>query len=526
MLPKEVPPSISTEQFSQFARNTNSQPFNFATKAAHLGTHSLSRPGGARRPLHIVNPFNYTNLALSVKERWQKINHIISSSQFSISQPTPDQAARRALVPAKNTKAELTDKKIETRSRGKFILKIDINRFYPSIYTHSIGWAVEGKTTAKANRRGRSAGNDLDKFSRECQDDQTMGIPIGPDTSLVISELIASRIDERLSNEGFYGFRFMDDYEIVCPTRLQAERALDHFFAASSEYCLAPNPIKTKIYELPIEFTDRWTRKLANFVFSDKPRLQRLDTIQYFELAFQLHRKFPEQGILPYAIKRLQQVELEDSAWPTCRSLICQCILAEPACVRYSSAILHRYESSTVANEVKDALNSIIFMHGSFDHGSEVAWAIFLCQQLNIQITPEATNALAKSRDPIVRVSACFAATNVIRDTSPLHAWKADVTATDSLKKEYWLLAYEAHRRDWNFLVAANGSPIQADANFSSASSADVSFLVDPQTLVNGATDVSHDPYSDDDDETFSTAEEESPDSSDPAQINDRDFPF
>lgn len=500
MLPKELPPSFSTEAFSYFVRDSSPLTSErFQTKSAILGTHSLARPGGVRRALHIVHPFAFTNLTKGIETHWGHVHPIIDASLFSISKPTNDLSSRRALIPTKSTKAELTDRKIETRSRGRFLLKIDISRFYPSIYTHSIGWAIEGKPASKANRRGRSPGNELDSLLRQCQDDQTVGVPVGPDSSLAISELIASRIDEHLTGKGFSGFRFMDDYEIVCRTRFEAEKALDEFLSISSEYCLAPNPMKTKIYELPIEFNDRWTRKLADYSFSDHREHHRRDIINYFDLAFQYHSEFPNQGILPYAIKRLQQVDIPDSAWPTCRSLISQCILAEPACVRYASTILRSRESECVAPEIEDALNSIILTHGGFDHGSEVSWAIFLSQQLGISISSAATTELARSRDPIVRVAACFAATTVIADTTPFHHWKTEVTSEDSLRKEHWLLTYEAYCRGWNFLTDSNKNPVEEDANFSQAKTAGVSFLLDPQAVTEDAEYVLYDPYSDGD---------------------------
>jgi hypothetical protein len=85
------------------------------------------------------------------------------------------------------------------RSIGsRYLLKTDIARFYPSIYTHSIPWALHGKDAARKDKEYKLLGNRLDLWMRETQDKQTGGIPIGPDTSFVVGEVIASAIDLRL----------------------------------------------------------------------------------------------------------------------------------------------------------------------------------------------------------------------------------------------------------------------------------------------------------------------------------------
>jgi hypothetical protein len=102
------------------------------------------------------------------------------------------------------------------RSVGKrFVLTADFSRYYPSIYTHAIPWAIHGKAAARADIT--LFGNRLDERIRESQDSQdkqTGGIPIGPDTSFLIGEVVAAAIDRRLEDKigKLHGTRFVDDY--------------------------------------------------------------------------------------------------------------------------------------------------------------------------------------------------------------------------------------------------------------------------------------------------------------------------
>jgi hypothetical protein len=100
----------------------------------------------------------------------------------------------------------------------RYLLYADTSRYYTTIYTHSISWALHGKSVAKERRHDKSLlGNQLDELVRATQDSQSVGIPIGPDTSLIISEIIGTAIDlelrERLSaaNIKMQGHRYLDD---------------------------------------------------------------------------------------------------------------------------------------------------------------------------------------------------------------------------------------------------------------------------------------------------------------------------
>ena len=77
----------------------------------------------------------------------------------------------------------------------RYLLKTDIARFYPSIYTHSVPSALHGKAAARADKKYKLLGNRIDLWLRETQDKQTGGIPIGPDTSFLIGEILGTALD-------------------------------------------------------------------------------------------------------------------------------------------------------------------------------------------------------------------------------------------------------------------------------------------------------------------------------------------
>ena len=72
--------------------------------------------------------------------------------------------------------------------------------FYHSLYTHSIPWALHGKDNAKANRQNPAPiANSIDTALRNTQDQQTLGIPVGPVTSDLLSELLGNGLGPGVS---------------------------------------------------------------------------------------------------------------------------------------------------------------------------------------------------------------------------------------------------------------------------------------------------------------------------------------
>jgi hypothetical protein len=141
------------------------------------------------------------------------------------------------------------------------LLKADLSRFYHTLYTHSISWALHTKAVAKARQFDRTLyGNLIDEAVRNTQDKQTLGIPVGPVTSDLISELLGASLDEELSNlrPGLKGLRYVDDYYLYFANRSEAEAALADLHSVANHFAVEINPLKTRISELPEPIQPGW----------------------------------------------------------------------------------------------------------------------------------------------------------------------------------------------------------------------------------------------------------------------------
>lgn len=122
------------------------------------------------------------------------------------------------------------------------------------------------KAVAKVNRNPNLLGNRLDQWIRNSNGAQTSGIPIGPDTSLLIAEIVLWTIDRELLSRrpGLAGIRVSDDYEIACGTYSDAGATLAELQTVLAEYELRLNPMKTEIVELPRPLEKAWVRDIRS----------------------------------------------------------------------------------------------------------------------------------------------------------------------------------------------------------------------------------------------------------------------
>ncbi len=213
--------------------------------------------------------------------------------------------------------------------------------FYPSIYTHSLPWAVHGKDVVKQAMRVRHGLNNLwsnkfDVLLRNLNEQQTVGIPIGPDISRVVSEIILGAVDVELHRtlRNLRGIRYIDDYEFSVDSESEADRIVSTLQTILGTYELDLNLNKTEVVKLPTELERWWVSELRTYVFRNAGATgQKNDLVDYFNRSFRFSKEMPAEGVLKYAIARLNGLDVEEGNWSLYESLLAQCAIVEPACL-------------------------------------------------------------------------------------------------------------------------------------------------------------------------------------------------
>ena len=288
--PRELPPPFTTRDFAAFAVNHQGP---WPEKWTQSVSHHLARPGGLRRPLSIPNPSGFFRLADLLVSHWSTVRDHTWRKTLSASRPYVTKKSHREIVPRYRF-SERPRLRAFSRRGGQYLLSTDISQFYSSLYTHSIPWALHGKAASKAalatkGRKSASLGDSIDRALRLMNHGQTNGIPIGPDTSLVVAELVLAAVDTKLQhNVPLSGFRYVDDYELTFSSRSAAEEALAAIESCLTDFGLVLNPRKTSIQELPLPLRERWAIELSRSLVreDDHPVGQRDDILTLFSIAF------------------------------------------------------------------------------------------------------------------------------------------------------------------------------------------------------------------------------------------------
>lgn len=460
--PKELPPPFSTRSFGDFAGTAAAAILQLDTsnkkgiknnQASQPAIHNLARSGTLRRKLAIPNPVNQYQVARAVVEGWGYLKSTCAESPFSLTTPTYRRHGVRAINPRYDFDA-IPVARARSRTASRYLLATDLSQFYPSIYTHSIPWALHTKAVAKARPNDFSLlGNVIDLAVRNGQDRQTIGVPIGPDTSLAIAESILSSVDSQLTGPiSERGYRYIDDISCGFRTIADAEDTLGRLQYLLGDLQLQLNPKKTRITDLPSELEASWVPHLRLFTFRrSSPSAQQTDLLSYFGRAFELASDHREEAILRYSVQRLRSINVMDKNWPLYESLLLQCLSVEPGTAPAVIGELYKYHLRMRLDRIRvtDSLEQLIEAHAPLHHGSEVVWALWgaICLGCVLR-APVVEKALSVS-DPCIALCALHAIRSGLVhgavDLSKLEALMHD----DELFDDRWLLVYEANVKGW-----------------------------------------------------------------------------
>jgi len=472
-LPKELPPTFSSRSLGDCAEryDRSETPLDGVDKQARLWrqyeVHNLARAGTLRRELAIVNPIPYWRLVRAVASAWTALKTAAEESPISLIRPI--EGLPRNLI----TGRDLPAARATARSKGKFVLQADISNFYGSIYTHTIPWALHGKTEARAALGGGKAGeallgDTLDKLCRAMQDGQSVGLPVGPDVSLLLAEVILSKVDASvLAMCAGKGLRFIDDYELVFDSESRAIEIRTALQSALAEFRLTLNPLKTEIHRLPVGLDNGWSRELWRMI-SRKPALQRGVIVDYFDRAFELAQSRPAAGVLKFALGKLSTKAFSSDAESLAEDLVLQCGRVEAGCLPHMLVILLRRKTHRDgwSETLTEAFDSVVREHAPQRHSSEVAWALWACLGFKLELSDVAAQAVMQMEDSVCSLLLYQAHLNgLLEPGSNFDVWKTSLGA-DDLRGPRWLLAYELTRLGFT-LDATGANYVTRDPLFS-----------------------------------------------------------
>ncbi len=115
---------------------------------------SVARSSYSRRTTSIPNPVSFYALAKDICEYWPQIQAHYDKSKISRSIPGTD-GSLRAIELTKFS--DLYEARVCQSAGSRYALVTDISSYFPTVYTHTIPWALHTKPVAKANKTKKTA---------------------------------------------------------------------------------------------------------------------------------------------------------------------------------------------------------------------------------------------------------------------------------------------------------------------------------------------------------------------------------
>lgn len=142
--PEELPPPFTTRSFSKYRAAIGKA---WVTAGAYPKSipeaYSIPRIKVARRELSIVNPIAEYDVCKIIADNWVEIRKHLRSCSYSAEAVEISTTRHRAVPKPDFTLVSLRQAEIDSMYDN--ILIGDVSRFYGTLYTHSIPWALHTK---------------------------------------------------------------------------------------------------------------------------------------------------------------------------------------------------------------------------------------------------------------------------------------------------------------------------------------------------------------------------------------------
>ncbi|MCD4675643.1 MAG: hypothetical protein K8S18_06545 [Desulfobacula sp.] len=159
MFSEKLTKIFSSESFGKWIRTNGLTKYK--KKSFSVVSFHLTRNNNAPRILEIPHPIAYYRLCNEIKKNWQHIITTIGEvddySDRSMVTPKPNNLNHRLVsMLSYNMRHDEKLLVLDKAFKSKYFVHADVANCYPSIYSHSIPWALVGHKEAKNNINDKS----------------------------------------------------------------------------------------------------------------------------------------------------------------------------------------------------------------------------------------------------------------------------------------------------------------------------------------------------------------------------------
>lgn len=455
--PNELPPCFNTQSFADNHvevqnyirdRKDASEPVIFS------GYKNIN----SRRDFAIPNPLSYAILANTIVKNSTELFKIFDNSKNSLTVPLNTLPNKdQSFVRRSNSLSDSREIVRGLYNSNLVEVRLDIQSFFNSIYTHSIAWAIHTKSKAKLDRSDNLFGNTIDKHVRNLNNQQTNGILTGNAISRIISEVILCKVDEeiRRKHRGIDFTRYVDDYYIYLENNSDVGKVISTIRKELSNYQLSLNENKLTISTSPFVYGNIWVEKIKNLVNFGPKKLLELSIVEF--------KQSHDISILRYALKAIRQTKFVNEEWKGIEPDINSILISYPNLASYIVLILKNNEDFVDKKLIANSIQRIIKNHVVLQNDEEIIWTLWIAKVLQISISPSDIEIIFNTRNwcaIIIMLDIIFEKKKKrtekleellknLRTNIETEFFSNPPKNQEGMLKEIWLLAYEANKNNW-----------------------------------------------------------------------------
>lgn len=343
----------------------------------------------------------------------------------------------------------------------RYCFKIDIANFYDSIYTHSIEWASIGRLKAKRQKAmGSNIGRELDRLVRNTNSKETAGIPTGPFTSRIISELILEAIDRELKilseeeNNSFTFTHYVDDYEFYFRNEADIHYVKNKIIEVFNQYNLKINEQKTSIEEYPFHKLIDLQKEYEYYI----QKYNETKDAKHIQLLFFKADEFNKAGIkgsykyLYKMIKTKEKINLE-KGWQVAEPFLIGHLLIDQSLSQYIVKVLLLYRDIITDRFKKEVYKNLKISINKHLH-NEAHWLFWALLKIDYAFSKEDLLCLFKYADDDfmkIMVIHTIYKLKFDREEDIKELLNSEIKFISELtfESEHWLLIHEWYINNW-----------------------------------------------------------------------------
>jgi hypothetical protein len=331
-------------------------------------------------------------------------------------------------------------------------------------------------------------GNLIDRLSRNLQDRQTIGLPVGPDTSRLIAELVGAAIDveiqKKLNSVEGRGIRFVDDFTLGCSDRAEAEKAIAVIRKAANLFELDLNSEKTSINGVRAAPPGGWKVFIRSIV--PKPPFTPASMEIFVFRVAELARQLPDVNVEKFAIQNARRTFVECESWKIAENYLISVYKENSTVIDIMVEIFilrHQSKGDVSLKSVASFIETRLPLLCDQRRIGEASWLLFMAIALDLRIKARSVEGFFGEDDSLSAVLIGDASAKaIIEGKMDFSGWNKHLT-TESLDGEMWLYAYETTSKSLNG-SAAGDRFIKTHRYFSALSDKKIEFYRSGQGIV------------------------------------------